>query len=198
MNRRLRNGLLVVLLFSLIANVVLYAKLSGLLLKFHTLSNGEMIPEQDRSPDHSYKLFYGEWVITDVIETNLMEPEAVERAKDKRGEKYYFDEGKITIDDETFCELPQYSISMIPTTEWQRSAGRTFPIFDYSTIDSDSKKLSYKVPFYCYVRVYDSAHDRAIAFYVLDDNTLILDEGIQLKLERISHISNYEAVVGSP
>lgn len=132
MNRRLRNGLLVVLLFSLIANVVLCAKLSGLLLKFHTLSHGEMISKQDRSPDHSYKLFYGEWVITDVIETNLMEPEAVERAKDKRGEKYYFDESKITIDDETFCELPQYNISMIPTTEWQRSAGRTFPIFDYT------------------------------------------------------------------
>lgn len=192
MNRGLRNGLLVVLLFSLIANVVLCVKLRGLILRGNTLANSEMIP------NHSYKLFYGTWVITDVVETNLMEPEAVERAKEKRGEKYYFDESKITIEDETFCELPQYNISMIPTSEWQRRVGRLFPIYYYSTIDPDSQKLSYKVPFYCYVQVYDSTHERFIAFYVFDDDTLILDDGIQLKLERVSHISNYEAVIGSP
>lgn len=198
MNRKLCIGLMIVLLFSLIANVVLCAKLRGFILKSNSLDNSDMIHKQDRFPDCSYKLFYGTWVITDVVETNLMVPEAVERAKEKRGEKYYFDESKITIEDETFCEFPQYNISLIPTSEWQRCVGRLFPIYYYATIDPDSQKLSYKVPFYCYVQVYDSTRKQYIAFYVFDDDTLILDDGMQLKLERVSHISNYEAIIESP
>jgi len=156
-------------------------------------------PSKQSAPyDDSYKLFYGTWAITDIAQSDLMVPEAVEQAEKKIGEKYYFDQKEIIIEDEIFCEFPQYEISMIPMEEGRNFAGRLFPIYEYIITSPDTNDISYKVPFFCHVQVYDSTHEDFIAFYVFDDNTLILDDGIQLKMERVSHIANYEAVVGRP
>ena len=139
--------------------------------------------EKDPFIDKSYKLFYGEWEITEIYAEHERLG-AQWDAEELIGTKIYMDYEKIEINGKTEVIDPEYRISILPTS-----------IEYYIPYMPTLEELGIQGDYFIHVRVSLEITPPlwGLHFHVKDDNTLYLFyNDACYKVERTKHIPNVE------
>ena len=143
-----------------------------------------------RTNDILYKLFYGEWEIVSVIEGRNFDQLQTDNYIGKIV-KYAND--SIIVDGEVVLAAPAYAYGIIPMdyyAEFSQGYGPNEPIFDL-----DNEYFVY-VWVETWVRGDYSEEERSFKqFYVVDDNTLVLDaiDGYYI-MKRLAYMENHDTL----
>lgn len=168
--------------------LVCYVSFFCLLLIFVSCDRRKQEPDITQEPDiiieadyySSYKLFYGEWQITELISGSKDQFDSIV------GVVMQYDYDSFSVLGESFT--PKYSLSLIPIIQ------------DYQSYTSRTsvQEMGIKGDFFVYIRIYDKAQQKIISqpgstFYVRDDNSLIISfQSVTAIAKRVGYIEDNE------
>lgn len=138
-----------------------------------------------------YKLFYGKWEITSVIEGKNFNEENVGKYI---GRIVEYREDCISVDGEEVISVPIYAYGIIPIDEYVDFSCGYAPNENFMNMESDY--FVYVWVETCLYGEYNPEDKVFKNFYIINDDMLVLDtyDGYYI-MERIEHIEDYEIEV---
>lgn len=146
--------------------------------------------------DYSYKIFYGEWELTEFM--GIGQHFRGDHKKEYIGTKIYYDSKKIEINSEVVVDMPSYSCAIIPMDKWymfksamrpatgvEEMLGQDKPYFVHTVVENLYTKDNKYFEF-------------GSEFYIVNEDEMILEtEDGWYKMERLSYLDGYPDIIDS-